>query len=842
MRKARRCLAACLTAFLLTVACLGALFFIRGIYPFGERSNLDYDMEIQYVDFLAYLKDGLEGRAGLEYSFSKSLGGPMAALIGYYLLSPFNLLLLAFQKAQIPLFIFVATALKLGLAAAFFTLLVSRRFSLSGARAAVLGAAYAFTQYGVGQMTNINWLDGLYMLPLMLLGAWTLYERGRRWPLLAATACSVIFNWYTGYMNCLFTALYLLYEALCDPARERRMRRVLGGLVTLALGVGVSCAVFLPVAMGQAQGRSALAAGSFGFGTNGTLGDTLRGLLIGTEQPDWQITIFCTVWALTLFFGYWMDRGVARREKIVSGALVGLMVASMLFQPLESVWCGLRGESSFVYRFLYTAIAAVLLVAARQCARLRPGADGRCYLRGAGLMTAVLLACDWIEPMEADRLWLQIALAWAYAAALWYLCAHPLRRPALRTLCALMLLAVVGAELMVNAFYITRGRYPNSARAYVDYVEGQQALVERVREAADGAFRMEQTSTRAGSDADLGRLYANESLAYHYRGLMSYSSCYEADTAAFLKNAGYCKTDFPTYYYQPLLPADSLLGVRYLLSERAHEGFVLTDLAGFGDKMVYENPYALPLAFGAGEGVLESLTVDSQPFVYLNAVYSAILGRETQVYKLLEAVGSTEENGVTTYAFPEGSFEEAPLFYAAYLGGVNTSALLVNGERRAEYTSNAWSPAMYAVCLGVVEEGDTLAFESGTGASAPRGLFATLDLERFEAIVEEIRARGAQVVRMEDGEVEILWESGGEGLLMTTIPYDRGWRATVNGEPAAVERAADAFLAVRTGGGEQRVVLRYTNPWRLPGLIVTGISLAAFAAWGLWEHKRRTRS
>ena len=462
MRKARRCLAACLTAFLLTVACLGALFFIRGIYPFGERSNLDYDMEIQYVDFLVYLKDGLEGRAGLEYSFSKSLGGPMAALIGYYLLSPFNLLLLAFQKAQIPLFIFVATALKLGLAAAFFTLLVSRRFSLSGARAAVLGAAYAFTQYGVGQMTNINWLDGLYMLPLMLLGAWTLYERGRRWPLLAATACSVIFNWYTGYMNCLFTALYLLYEALCDPARERRMRRVLGGLVTLALGVGVSCAVFLPVAMGQAQGRSALAAGSFGFGTNGTLGDTLRGLLIGTEQPDWQITIFCTVWALTLFFGYWMDRGVARREKIVSGALVG---PDGSLHAVSAAGVGLvrpaRREQLRLPLFVYGHRGG----AARRRPAVRPpaaGRDGRCYLRGAGLMTAVLLACDWIEPMEADRLWLQIALAWAYAAALWYLCAHPLRRPALRTLCALMLLAVVGAELMVNAFYITRGATPTA--------------------------------------------------------------------------------------------------------------------------------------------------------------------------------------------------------------------------------------------------------------------------------------------------------------------------------------------------------------------------------------------
>jgi len=67
---------------------------IIGLYPFGNRSLMSVDFGQQYISFFGLLKNSiLSGNlSNLIYSFTQSLGGPMIGLVGYYLLSPFNLL------------------------------------------------------------------------------------------------------------------------------------------------------------------------------------------------------------------------------------------------------------------------------------------------------------------------------------------------------------------------------------------------------------------------------------------------------------------------------------------------------------------------------------------------------------------------------------------------------------------------------------------------------------------------------------------------------------------------------------------------------------------------------
>ena len=90
-------------------------FWKLGIYPFGEYSVLTNDCYIQYVDFFHYLKEVMAGNAHIGYSFSKSLGGSLVALFGYYLSSPFNLLLFFVEENQLEFFVLITTILKVGL-------------------------------------------------------------------------------------------------------------------------------------------------------------------------------------------------------------------------------------------------------------------------------------------------------------------------------------------------------------------------------------------------------------------------------------------------------------------------------------------------------------------------------------------------------------------------------------------------------------------------------------------------------------------------------------------------------------------------------------------------------
>ena len=67
-------------------------------------------------------------------------------------------------------------------------------------------------------------------------------------------------------------------------------------------------------------------------------------------------------------------------------------------------------------------------------------------------------------------------------------------------------------------------------------------------------------------------------------------------------------------------------------------------------------------------------------------------------------------------------------------------------------------------------------------------------------------------------------------LVFFSVPYDDGFSATVNGEPAAIEKVDDGLMAVYVRGGERDRIYLHT-----PGLKVSAcVSTAAIAVYGVY--------
>lgn len=79
---------------LLPMTIMLVVWFFMGSYPFGNKSLMAVDFGQQYISFFGLLKNAvLTGNlSSLTYSFTKSLGGDMIGILGYYLMSPFNIL------------------------------------------------------------------------------------------------------------------------------------------------------------------------------------------------------------------------------------------------------------------------------------------------------------------------------------------------------------------------------------------------------------------------------------------------------------------------------------------------------------------------------------------------------------------------------------------------------------------------------------------------------------------------------------------------------------------------------------------------------------------------------
>lgn len=169
-----------LIAGVVTLIMIFGIFFLKHMAPFGNVSLAHEDARIQYLDFFAYLKDVLSGKNSISYSFSKGLGGTTIGVFTYYLTSPFNLLVLFFEKAQLVSFLDITIALKLAFAAITCAVFLTKRFERTDRTLfqkisiVFLSISYALGQYSIAQCSNIMWLDGVYMLPLIMLGIYKL--------------------------------------------------------------------------------------------------------------------------------------------------------------------------------------------------------------------------------------------------------------------------------------------------------------------------------------------------------------------------------------------------------------------------------------------------------------------------------------------------------------------------------------------------------------------------------------------------------------------------------------------------------------------------------------------
>lgn len=81
-------------------------------------------------------------------------------------------------------------------------------------------------------------------------------------------------------------------------------------------------------------------------------------------------------------------------------------------------------------------------------------------------------------------------------------------------------------------------------------------------------------------------------------------------------------------------------------------------------------------------------------------------------------------------------------------------------------------------------------------------------------------------------------ESDGPGWLVVRSTHARGWRATVDGQPAALLRADGRHRAVAISSGRHTVTLKYEPPLLWPGVALTLFSVAA-VVWLLVRQRRK---
>ena len=97
-------------------------------------------------------------------------------------------------------------------------------------------------------------------------------------------------------------------------------------------------------------------------------------------------------------------------------------------------------------------------------------------------------------------------------------------------------------------------------------------------------------------------------------------------------------------------------------------------------------------------------------------------------------------------------------------------------------------------------------------------------------------------VKFQNSEFTAQIKTGDSGeLVFFSIPYEPGWQASVNGQPAEIEKVNVGFMAVRVPANSNATIrFTYRTPGLMVGLIVSGVSIVLFVVYMLlWKVKRK---
>ena len=804
-------------------------------YPFGTVNNLVDDEYLQYVDFFCYLKNVLNGTARLDYSMGKSLGGNTVALVGYYLTSPFNLLVGLFDHSTMPMCIFLITTLKVSLASVTAIFFLSRRFpKLEDRYAVLLGLCYALSAYSIGQSDNIMWLDGVYMLPLLMYAVYDIVQQERYAKLSLLVGYTIFANWYTGYMNCLFIPFYycvemLLFRCSQAPAARKTTKAQVFAFLKFCgyelLGVALSAALFFPVVYCLLQGKGAMEEGILRFNTGYPFLELIGAWMVGNQR----IWIYCSLFVLLLVCCFFAAKHIPKAQKICVGALLLFSVSIVYFTPMENIFNGFRFAYSFQYRSAYIPILMCIYAAAAFSASGMEDEIGVLAKAAGGIVFAFLLY-EFVAGTNTLYMFCSIAAVCAYGA----LIGQAARNTRKGTVCFALIACVLLSELSLTGKKQLQSspNYEPDAAQYAATQALEETLTEQLKASDSSSYRINTART-------VSIAKPNSGMAYHYPTISHYDSGYDKNVAQFLKRIGYSSVEAVSLVDEPILPADTLLGVKYLFTNSTDNKSFLgfQPVAGLENEKfrVLENTYALPMAFAVGTCPAESLLAEdnSNPFELMNAIYSELLGYDAALFKKVDTTAAFTDDGIV-FSTP---ITDGALYGYTFQELWLRTSLYIDERLDREYGGWLYQPVYY---IGNGETAHTVRLKDYTRPGNEDGTAVyALDMDAFTKAVEALRAGTPDVLEVKDGYISATISTAEPQSLFISVPADKGWSANLNGEPVEIQTAGGIFMKIDLPAGESQIVLKFTAPWLHAGIAVSIAAAAVLVL--LWTAEKGNR-
>ena len=898
-------LAAC---FLIPAGLMLLIYICRGLHPIADGSVLVLDLNGQYVYFYEALRDFIWGDGSLLYSFSRALGGEFLGIYAYYIASPLSWLVALFPEGRMLEALLVIFLLKTGFCGLTFGWYLHKTSRhLNKINVCLFATMYALCSYAVVQQHNSMWIDAMTWLPVLTYAIEQLIKNKKYKLFVISLAITVMSNFYIGYMVCIYVALYFFFYYAAhednNPLNEKfHLPKSLGRIAGASLlAIGISAVMVLGAYYSLGFGKNEFSSPDWSFFARFSLADLFVKFLPGaydSVRPTGLPILYCGTLTLLLVPFFYLKKDISIREKLLSTLFVAIFAMSFIINPIDIIWHGFQKPNWLNYRYSFMLCFFVLTLAYKaMCGIRRQKAS---YVLGVGVI--LVFAVMILEQFEYENfildeygltpgklptfrtVWFTVIMVVLLCAML-YLIIHAKKRGALRRY-SLILLIVVCAETFANGLIQTSSldidvSY-SSYSSYNNYINTVRIIADKVQEMDTSFYRMEKTRMRK----------TNDNMALGMRGLSCSTSTLNRETIQFLKYMGYTSYSHRSKYMGETPLSDSLLGVKYILSEKNpsesrsdyNENRALhalmqelyTVYTETDDYVAFENPYALSLAYTVDDAIKDFSffeldedgdedVIESSPFERLNAFVSVLLGSEEilQVFVPVDTASITDRNCNTGYVAEHTKYTpintnidaaitvsaqmptDGYLFFHAPSDYPREVDIEVNGEKFGDFMAQ---DSNRIKTLGHFNAGESVSVEMTLASSNfylkdDEYIFYYLDVELLRQVMSELAEEQYQIEEFTETHFEgTLTTSDAGETVLTTIPYDEGWQVYVDSERVEIFKAVDALVAfdVETAG-THTLELVYSPKIVNVGAVISLVSLTVFIALVVTEHLLKKR-
>ena len=612
-------------------------------------------------------------------------------------------------------------------------------------------------------------------------------------------------------------------------------------LLSIALAVGLSAVIFLPTLVALTAGKGS----PEWFGLNMELYtkflNLFEGLTWGNRSMYNQAALYTGDLVTFGFIAFFLQRNISRRQ-LIGGAVAAIFIWLMFYwRPLVFLFSLLKSPVTYWYRYSFPAhflliyLAAIFFLYYMKSPQWRFQTH-KLYIFLLSLYPVIVLWRHFKRPLQnwdayhfntTDNV---IGSLLVYSAIAAFFCLYPRLGSRVKGQGSSMIFVISLAIMIIFGMATNTKQYIeffacHNVDYYKGYVEQQREQIDSIKQKDNSIYRMSQTKNYdppvKDTSPDAFNANFNESLAYDYRALASYTSSSISDQLKLLDHLGYREVaDCMSIVRLPIIPTDSLLGVKYILSDEDIVGLkALPELGTHNDKVTYLNEFALPFAFVCKNIDLNAIEYTGNPFKYTNDIYNHLF--DVEVYKELPCQVTAIDD--KHFTFEVSGIDNQSAIYGNLATQSDYKGKL-NIDDRLYTLSRFNSPSVFYIPQSAKNNAHADFTTELEVKEQLKPQFYMVDFAALSEARDKAHSRTVNFQQFGDKYIKLQVTAEADEKLFTTIPFE-GWQVKVNGKSTDVDIILDCFIGLTLESGNNIIELEYSMPGLKLGAVITVISL-----------------